>query len=116
MDSLTGRQQRRRRVGEEGGLAGVGEILEDVALLPTEGGTRRQQTLHKAAAVGAVGAEADLAPDDAVSQCLLGGVVGRFDSFNTRESPHGRFHLQQFAAGGGSGFVAARTSPEISVD
>ncbi len=83
------------------GLTGGREIVEDVTLLLTQGVTHREHSLDEAAALGAVGAEAGVAPQDPKPKASLGRVVGRLDgTVRAGEGPQGRLDGEQIAAGG----------------
>lgn len=81
-------------------LTGVGEVVEHVALLLAQGVPDRKHAFDEAAARGAVGAEAGVAPQDAVAQGSFGRVVGGLDPFLADEGPQGRLHRQKIGAGG----------------
>src|SRR6202165_4585884 len=75
-------------------LAGRGEEGECVTLLLLEGGGHGEDALDEAAAPLAVGAEADLAPDDGVAESALGLVVRGLDAVGVDEGEEGRLVLQ----------------------
>ena len=64
--------------GWRSGLGGVGDEFEDVAVLLSAGFEDAEQGLDEAAARGALGAEAELAPDDGMAQraLLVGSTSG----------------------------------------
>ena len=61
----------------EGGLTGLGEKVQHVALLLAQCGADRKHAFDETTALRTVGPEAGVAPDDTVAQGALGGVVGR---------------------------------------
>ena len=63
-------------------LTGRGEVVEDVALLLAQSVADGEHALDKAAAVGAVGAEAALAPQDRVARSAA-LLVGSTPSLRT---------------------------------
>ena len=58
-----------------------------------------EQCLDEAAALRALGTEAEFAPDDCEAKCAFAGVVGRFDVYAAEERPQPLAVLQQFLAG-----------------
>ncbi len=59
----------------EGGLTGLGEKVQHVALLLAQCGADREHAFDEPTAVRTVGPEAGVAPDDTVAQGALGGVA-----------------------------------------
>ena len=57
------------------GFTGGGQVREDVTPLLLERGDHGQHALDEATAVLAVGAEADLPPDDRAAEGAFSGVV-----------------------------------------
>ncbi len=85
----------------KGSLTGGREIFEDVTLLLRQGVAHREHAFDEAAALGAVGAEAGVAPQDAKPKVSLGRVVRRLDgTVPSRECPQSRLDVEQIAAGG----------------
>ena len=78
----------------EGGFAGLGEKVQNVALLLVQCSADREHAFDEATAVWTVGPEAGVAPDDAVAQGALGGVVGGLHTFLAHKGPQCRFVLQ----------------------
>ena len=84
-------------------MAGIGDIVEDVALLQAQCSHDRQYAFDETAAVGAVGPEAGLAPHDTVSHATLGEVVRRLDTLDVDEGPERGLQLQDLATSARNG-------------
>ena len=62
------------------GDPGLREELPDIAALLPEGGGDREQAAAANGTAGGLDAKADVALDDRLAQCSLGGIVGGLDS------------------------------------
>ena len=95
------RQQRRWRLPSASGLAGGGQVFQDVATLQAAGGDDGQQTFHVARAQRPACAKALFPPQDRLAQDTFGGVVGRLNAFHEHKCPEGVFLFEDIGAGAG---------------
>ena len=99
-------------MGFEVGLDGGGQVGPGIALLLVAGDDHAEQGFHEAAAVLALRAEREFAPDHGVTQTSLGGVVGGFDAVDIEEGPQPFAMVVQLLAHADQSWVAAEDSAQ----
>ncbi len=93
-------QQRRHGQPRTKGPAGFRQEIKDMTLLATQGNNYRQEAFNKTATCLTLGSKATFTPEDAATQGLFSGIVGRRNAFMVNKAPQRRFMLEQVMTGG----------------
>ena len=86
-----------------GGVTGINEKVEDVAVLEFQRSDDGHETLYEATARWTLCAETGLAPKNGRTNLAFCKVVGGLDSFVIDEGPKSHFSFEDISAGA-SGF------------
>ena len=95
----------------------LGQELQDIPFLLTQGKNRRQNAFNKEAALFALGAKTTFSPQNPASQRPFGGVIGGFNAFVIHKGPHSRFEFENIGAGfAGGSMIGQHTNLQQSFD